>query len=55
MKTLTGKTVTTRVNGGLTVVELKKIIQDKEGIPLDGQRCFVIHLLAFHFMNFLLL
>lgn len=40
VKTLTGKTVTTSldVEGGETVAGLKRIICDKEGVPVDQQR-----------------
>ena len=38
IKTLTGKTLTINVYELLTVLELKILIEDKEGIPIDQQR-----------------
>jgi ubiquitin-large subunit ribosomal protein L40e len=38
IKTLTGKTITTETNQSFTIRDLKDIIQDKEGIPVDQQR-----------------
>jgi len=38
VKTLTGKTITIRVNRNRTVLFLKRLFQDKEGIPVDQQR-----------------
>ena len=38
MKTLTGKTITIRVNPASTMEEVKAKIQNKEGVPSDQQR-----------------
>jgi large subunit ribosomal protein L40e len=38
VKTLTGKTITCRVDKDGDVHDLKRMIQDSEGIPLDQQR-----------------
>ena len=38
VKTLTGKTLTVKLEGKFTVAELKRMIQNKEGIPPDQQR-----------------
>lgn len=38
IKTLTGKTITLDVDHGMTIEELKTLVQDKEGIPPAQQR-----------------
>lgn len=38
VKTLTGRTMTANVQLTDTVEDLKRIIHDKEGIPIDQQR-----------------
>ena len=38
MKTLTGKTITIRVNSSMTISALKELVQDAEGILPDQQR-----------------
>ncbi len=38
IKTLTGKTIISKVEGGDTVQQLKQKIQDNEGIPPINQR-----------------
>ena len=38
VKTLTGKTLTLDVPQNVTVIEIKTLIVDKEGVPYDQQR-----------------
>ena len=38
IKTLQGKSITFDVNESMSIVELKNIIAQKEGIPVDQQR-----------------
>ncbi len=38
VKTLTGKTITVDVESTMPITEVKKLIQEKEGIPSDQQR-----------------
>ena len=40
VKTLTGKTIPVVVRSSTTTLELKEMIQEKEGIPLGQQRLF---------------
>ncbi|CAF3716238.1 unnamed protein product, partial [Rotaria socialis] len=37
-KTLTGKTITIKVNSAMNIYTVKQLIQDMEGIPSDLQR-----------------
>lgn len=38
VKTLTGKTIAVRIQPNQTIMDLKKAIQEKWGIPTDQQR-----------------
>lgn len=41
MKTLTGKTVTVDTNELMWGRDLKRVVEDKEGVPVDQQRLIV--------------
>ncbi|MEZ5947580.1 MAG: ubiquitin-like protein [Hyphomonas sp.] len=38
VKTLTGKAITLEVEGSETVLDVKELVEDKEGIPTEQQR-----------------